>query len=83
VRSAHSVDKVVKLSYYSKLAELLELVTRRCSSKLLFPLAHSLAIDCSLNDEVDDMACTAYAVISRDVDVWVEIEAVDKLAVIA
>jgi hypothetical protein len=41
---ANSVDKVVKLSHYSKLAKLLELVIRRCSSKLLFPLAHPITV---------------------------------------
>jgi hypothetical protein len=41
---AHSVDKVVKLSYYSKLSKLLKLVSWRCSSKLLLPLAHPVTV---------------------------------------
>jgi hypothetical protein len=39
---AYSVNKVVKLSYYSKLSKLLKLVTRSCSSKLL--LCKDLAV---------------------------------------
>jgi hypothetical protein len=35
VGGAHSVNKLVKLSHYSKLLKLLELVTRSCSSKLV------------------------------------------------
>jgi hypothetical protein len=60
---ANSVDKVMKLSYHSKLPKLRKLVTRRCSSKLLFPLAHSITVYCCLDDKVDDVACAAYAVI--------------------
>jgi hypothetical protein len=41
---AHSVDKVVKLFYYSKLSKLLKLVLWRCSSKLLLSLAHPVTV---------------------------------------
>jgi hypothetical protein len=44
IGGAHSVNKVVKLSYYSKLSKLLELVTRSCSSKLLLLLTYSVNV---------------------------------------
>ena len=79
---AHSIDKVVKLAYYSKLSKLLELVPRRCSSKLLLPPAHSVTIHCSLDDKVDDVARAAHTVVSRDVGIWMQVQPVTKLAVV-
>jgi hypothetical protein len=79
---AHSVNKVVKLSYYSKLLKLLELVTRSCSSKLLLLLAYSVTIYCCLDDKVDNMACAAQAVVGRNVYVWMEVQPVNELAVV-
>jgi hypothetical protein len=69
IGGAHSVDKVVKLAYYSKLLKLCKLVLRRCSSKLLLLPAYSVTIYCSLNNKVNNVARAAHAVVSRDVDV--------------
>jgi hypothetical protein len=82
VGGVYSVNKVVKLSYYSKLLKLLKLVTRSCSSKLLLPLAYSVTIYRCLDDKVDNMACAAQAVVGRDMYVWMEVQPVDELAVI-
>jgi len=73
IGQANSIDKVVKLSYHSKLPELCELVTRRCSSKLLFLLAYSITIYCCLNNKIDNVACAAYAVIWAKVDLEMKI----------
>jgi hypothetical protein len=59
IREAHSVNKVVKLSYYSKLLKLLKLVIRSCSSKLLLLLTYSITIYCCLNNKVNNIAYAA------------------------
>jgi hypothetical protein len=82
VGCTHCVHEVVKFANHPKLAKLLELIERSSRSKLLFPFTNSLPVYCSLNDKVDDMARTAYAVIGGDINVWVEVEALDKLAVV-
>jgi hypothetical protein len=82
VGGSHSVNKVVKHSYYSKLSKLLELVTRSCSGKLLLLLAYSVTTYCCVDDEVDNMACAAQAVVGCDVYVWMEVQPVDELAVV-
>lgn len=67
VGGAHSVNKAVKLSHYSKLLKLLELVTRSYSSKLLLPLTYSITIYRCLDNKVNNMACAAQAVIGHNV----------------
>jgi hypothetical protein len=67
IGGAHSVNKVVKLSYYSKLLKLLKLVTRSCSSKLLLLLAYSVTIYYCLNNKVNNIACVAQAVVGCNV----------------
>jgi hypothetical protein len=57
-----SVHKIVKFANSSKLAEELELIHWSRCSELLFKLADSLAVYCSLDNEVDNVACAAYVV---------------------
>jgi hypothetical protein len=59
IEEVYSINKVVKLSYYSKLLKLLKLVTRSCSSKLLLLLAYSVTIYYYLNNKVNNIACAA------------------------
>jgi hypothetical protein len=44
IGGAYSVNKVIKLTYYSKLLKLCKLVLRRCSSKLLLLPTYSITI---------------------------------------
>jgi hypothetical protein len=67
IRRVHSVNKVIKLSYYSKLLKLLKLVTRSYSSKLFLLLAYSVTIYYCLNNKVNNIACAAQAVVSCNV----------------
>jgi hypothetical protein len=67
IGGVYSVNKVVKLFYYSKLLKLLKLVTRSCSSKLLLLLTYSVTIYCCLNNKVNNIACAAQAVISCNI----------------
>jgi hypothetical protein len=67
IERVYSVNKVVKLFYYSKLLKLLKLVTRSCSSKLLLLLTYSVTIYCCLNTKVNNIACAAQAVISCNI----------------
>jgi hypothetical protein len=64
IGGVYSVNKVVKLFYYSKLLKLLKLVTRSCSSKLLLLLTYSVTIYYCLNNKVNNIACAAQVVVS-------------------
>jgi hypothetical protein len=72
----------VKLSNYPKESPELKLLVRSSFSKTLFSSAYSLPIYCSIDNEVDNMASTAYAVVHQDVDVGVQVEAPDELSVV-
>jgi hypothetical protein len=73
----------VKLSNHPKASLEFELLARSSFSELLFPIAHSLPVYCSLNDEVNNMASAAYAVVGCNVNVRVEVKVLNKLAVVA
>jgi hypothetical protein len=49
---------------------------------LLFLFAYPFAIYCSFDNEVNNIASTAYAVVRCDVNVRVQVKAYDKLAVV-
>jgi hypothetical protein len=82
VGCTHCIRKVVKPANNTKVSPEVELIMRSSFSKLLFPFAYPLAIYCSFDNKVDNMASTAYAVVCCDVDVRVQVEACNKLAVI-
>ena len=72
----------MKFANYPTLAKLLKLIARSSRSELLFLFTNFLPVYCSLNNKVNDIARTAYAVIRGDVNVWVEVKALNKLAVV-
>jgi hypothetical protein len=67
IEGVYSINKVIKLSYYSKLLKLLKLVIRSCSSKLFLLLTYSVTIYCCLNNKVNNIAYAAQAVVSCNV----------------
>jgi hypothetical protein len=64
------------------LPKLLKLVARSCSSKLLFLFTYSITVYCYLNNKVNNVARTAYAAVSCNVNVQIEVKAVNKFAVV-
>lgn len=77
VGCTYGVHKIVKFANSSKLAEELKLILWSRCSELLFKLANSLAVYCSLNDEVNNVACAAYVVARVEVKVRVFVQRVD------
>ena len=63
VRGANCVHKVVELAKNSIGSKKLVLLAWGRLCKLSFEAAHALAVQRRLNDEVYDMASTAYAVV--------------------
>jgi hypothetical protein len=72
----------VKLSNHPKASSELKLLVRSSFSKTLFPSAYFLLIYYSFDNKVDNMAGTAYAVVHQDVDVGVQVEALEELSVV-
>jgi hypothetical protein len=82
VGCTHCIHEVVKLANNTKVSLEVELITRSSFSESLFPFAYPLAVYCRFDDEVNNMASTAYAVVCCDVNVRVQVKARDKLAVV-
>jgi hypothetical protein len=83
VRCANCVHEAVKFADCSKLSAKLELIQWSCCSKLLFKLAHSLAVYCSFDNKVYYMAYAAYAVARIKVEVEVFVQGGNGLIVVA
>jgi hypothetical protein len=72
----------VKLSNHPKASSELKLLVRSSFSKTLFPSAYFLLIYYSFDNKIDNMVGTAYAVVHQDVDVGVQVEALEELSVV-
>jgi hypothetical protein len=82
VGCTHCIHEVVKPANNTKVSLEVELITRSSFSELLFLFAYPFAIYCSFDNEVNNMASTAYAVVRCNVNVRVQVKARDKLAVV-
>jgi hypothetical protein len=72
----------VKLSNHAKASLELKLLVRSIFSESLFLSAYSLPVHRSFDDEVNNIGSTAYAVVRCNVDVRVQVKALDKLSVV-